>query len=550
MSGDAMGTGTRMKIWSNPEFVRHRRAELRTVRAITVAAVVLVVCVLVGLACWSYQRNTLESLRQNSAYWAAHAQTQLWALQRLTELQQNFSQMTWLLFYNWLIGMQGTALTFWTLFSCAQSVSGERDRKTWDFQRVTRLTPAEILVGKLLGEPVLVYFAVLCAVPATLIAGLAGGLSFGTLISVYLFLALTSLFLGLGGMWLSTLLESRTRGVGLIGALGLYFFTGTMVQMEWGGLPGLAALSPLTIFYGVLPPESHAPYHSIEPVLFGRAVPWLLMCFLLCGSFSAWLALMLVRNLKRDYQEIRPLSRWQAVGCAAFLNFLIYALLLPAQSDLPKPPGSASWFPDAKSVAMFAVAINGLILFLMGLATLTPQERLNVWRRKRAAGEEAAFAEDGLPWPWLAVSAVVAYAILVAGLGAWNYALPVSTDTLQSSAVRLLVVLVFVTRDVMFLQWCLLTRLRQPVVKGVLYLGLYYAAATVLTILATVSSPAAGQWMMALLTPVQALNADVRGLAFPVATYVGLVVQMVVTSAVLVAIDGRLQRPMQTAAAG
>ena len=33
-----------------------------------------------------------------------------------------------------------------------------------------------------------------------------------------------------------------------------------------------------------------------------------------------------VRNLKRDYSEIRPLSRWQVVGCVAFVNFVFYAL--------------------------------------------------------------------------------------------------------------------------------------------------------------------------------------------------------------------------------
>jgi len=112
------------------------------------------------------------------------------------------------------------------------------------------------------------------------------------------------------------------------------------------------------------------------------------------------------------------------------------------------------------------------------------------------------------------------------------------------------VVLVFVTRDVLFLQWCMLTRLRQPVVKGVLYLGLYYAAAAVLIVLATVSSPNAGQWMTALLTPVQSFASHVQGLAFPMETYVGLVVQMVAISAVLVAIDGRLQRQMRLASAG
>jgi hypothetical protein len=542
MAGDVM------KFWSNPEFVRHRRAELRPVRAITVGAIVLVVCVLVGLACWSFQQERLEGLRNAAAYWERSGQSQAWT-QKLAQLQNDFSRETWLLVFQWLIGLQGAALTFWTLFSCAQSISGERDRKTWDFQRVTRLTPAEILIGKLLGEPVLVYFAVLCAAPLTLIAGLAGGLSFATVISVFVMLALTSLFLGLGGMWLSTLLESRTRGVGLIGALALYLVTLLMCLMRTTGLPGLAAFSPLMVFFGLMPNGSDATWYG-SPVLFGHTIPWLLMCVLLCGSFSAWLAVMLVRNLKRDYQEIRPLSRWQAVACAAFLNFLVFALLRPTgQFAAPEAYRSSGWFPDAKSVATFAVAINGLILFLMGLATLTPQERLNVWRRKRATGEAAMFADDGLPWPWLAMSAIVAYGLMIWGLMAWGHALPMGMSTLQTAAVQLLLVLVFVTRDVLFLQWCMLTRLRQPVVKGVLFLFLYYAAVTVLTILASVSSRDAGRWVMALLTPVQVFDADVRGLAFPAATYVGLVLQMVAVSAVLVAIDTRLRRPMRAGAA-
>ena len=159
---------------------------------------------------------------------------------------------------------------------------------------------------------------------------------------------------------------------------------------------------------------------KISPVLFNHPVPWLLMTLLLCGSFGAWLWLMIVRNLKRDYPEIRPLSRWEAVGCAAFLNFLIYALLSPIHTIGFE--GRVGWFNDGKSVALFAVAMNGLFLFLMGLATLTPQERLKVWRR--TANKSALFADDGLPWPWLGMSAVVAYALMVWGLLAWNHRSP------------------------------------------------------------------------------------------------------------------------------
>ncbi len=524
------------RFWSNPEFLRHRRAELRPTRAITAAAVVALLCVLLGLACWSHQQNQLLGVQRAAEEYG----TEAWK-QRLDVLQQNFARETWLLYFRWLVGLQGVALTFWTLFSCAQSVSGERDRKTWDFQRTTRLTSAEILIGKLLGEPVLVYFAVLCAAPATFISGLAAGFSVGTVVSILVFLAVVSLFLGLGGMWLSTLLESRTRGVGLIGALALYGFTLGMFGMHNTGLPGLAAISPLAGFTDLLGQSPDSTLSHFSAVLFGHEIPWLAMNILLCGSFGAWLWLMLVRNLKRDYPEIRPLSRWQAVGCAAFLNFLIYALLKPSGES----PGG--WFFDAKVVALFAVGMNGVFLFLMGLATLTPQERLKVWRR--TADKSTLFSDDGLPWPWLGISAVVAYALMVWGLLAWDHALPLESTTLQAAAIRLLLVLVFVTRDVLFLQWCMLTRLRQPVVKGVLFLGLYYAAAAVVTGLAAVSSEHAARFVLALLTPVQVFDPEIKGAAFPGITYAGLLLQIGVIGVVLMAINSRLLRPLRSGAA-
>lgn len=507
--------------WMNPEFVRNRRAELRPVRAITVAVVIVVICALIGLACWSNAQSA-----------------------RYATVDPDAGHAAALLYYRWLVILQALAITFWTLFSCAQSISGERDRKTWEFQRTTRLTSAEILIGKLLGEPVLVYFAVLCAAPITVLAGLAAGVPLFKVISVYVLLAVTSLFLGLLGLWLSMLLESRTRGVGLLGALGLYGFVLGAFPLFESGLPGLAAISPVTGLMQLL--GDGTEMNGIRPVFFGVELPWLLMTTLLCACFGAWLVLMLVRNLKRDYPEIRPLSRWQAVGCAAFLNFLIYALLSPGVNMGGPRTG---WFIDAHNVAIFAVAMNGGFLFLTGLATLTPRERLKVWRRKRTAGQSATFADDGLPWPWLGISAVVAYALLVWGLLSWDHALPLDMGTLQSAAIRLFIVFVFVTRDVLFLQWCMLTRLRQPIVKGVLFLGLYYVAAAVLTLLAAVSSQDAAGTVAALLTPTRVFDAEVRGLAFPAAVYAGLVLQMVTISAVILAIDNRLQRPAQTGAA-
>src|SRR5260370_33822527 len=45
--------------------------------------------------------------------------------------------------------------------SCWRSVRRERELNTFDFQRITRLSPLELSVGKLFGAPALLYFFIL-----------------------------------------------------------------------------------------------------------------------------------------------------------------------------------------------------------------------------------------------------------------------------------------------------------------------------------------------------------------------------------------------------
>jgi len=136
-----------LKFWRNPEFVRHVRAELRPARAIMVAVVALFMCALIGLACWSQRQELLESAEQSAQQSGGR-----WA-EYVEQLHRDNTRETWLLLFRWLMGLQAGVITFWSMFMCAQSVSGERDSKTWDFQRTTSLTSGEITIGKLLGEP-------------------------------------------------------------------------------------------------------------------------------------------------------------------------------------------------------------------------------------------------------------------------------------------------------------------------------------------------------------------------------------------------------------
>jgi hypothetical protein len=417
-------------------------------------------------------------------------------------------------------------LTFWSLFSCAQSVSGERERKTWDFQRATRLSAGELLAGKLFGEPVLAYFIVLCCFPITLLAGVLGRTGLENVLEAYLLIISGALFIGLAGLWISNLFESRSRGVGLIGTFGLFLLFGLASLTVKGSFPGLAAFSPLMGLWVLLFPRDGFPE---SPTIFGNPVPWVAVSVLLYVIFGAWLVLMLLRTLTKDYDQMRPLSRWQTVLCAAFLNLTLYALYGP------RTVITVSLFTK------YMVTINAGILFGMGIAMLVSQERLRVWWRTRCKTQWELFAADGPQWPWLVLSAAVGYGLLIGGLSAWKNTLGFRAETLRYGLVEFAVVLIFVSRDITFIQWCRLTRMRAPVLKGVLFAGLYYVAAVILGVVFSVYSEACGESAFAVLTPMGAFAIVPFSSHLAIAVFVGMGIQLAVLVLLQLAIVAKLR---------
>jgi len=527
--------------WRNPEFLRHFRAELRWHRAVAVAVVVVVVCFLLWLICWSEQQAILAAARRGAQQFGGVFNEQL------AKMERESVSLTLRTFYQWLLAFQIFVVTLWSLLACTQAVSGERERKTWDFQRATRLSSAELLVGKLAGEPILAYFAVACSLPLAVIAGVAGGFAIQRIAAAYVFLLADAFLLGLVGLCLSTLVETRSRGAGTIAALGLYVLALFSYTLNRGPLPGLSALSPLTGIRAVADDAYLFGMDLYPAILLGRTVPWLLLSLALQFSLALWLLLMLLRNLKRDYEQIQPLSRMQAVACAVFLNAVLYALVRPrSYLGVGSLPGSS--FRSSEELASFMVGIDGLLLFLIGIAILTPPERLRVWWRTRETTGGATLSEDGLPWPWLLLCGAAVYAVMTAGLLLWRPNFPLETDTVLTAGLRLLVVLVFVMRDISFIQWCHLTRLRRPLVKGFLYLCLYYVSALVIMHVGSYVSPTFPARAATLLTPFGVFDSSDKsvatsiyaGLGFQLA---GIMLQLVAVTVFIGAIHHRLGRP-------
>jgi hypothetical protein len=94
------------------------RSELRPARAALTAAITLVVCILIGMGCWS------ADLDHRPAF--------------LHDL------------YGWLVGIQFVVLGVWSAGTCGQAVARERELKTFDFLKTTRLTAAG-MVGAVVG---------------------------------------------------------------------------------------------------------------------------------------------------------------------------------------------------------------------------------------------------------------------------------------------------------------------------------------------------------------------------------------------------------------
>ncbi len=498
-----------LRFWRNPLVILHVRSNLRPARASMAAAVSLVVCGLIAMGCWSEHKVDVKDF--------------------------------WTTFYGLLLGGQYVVLGFWSASQCGQAVAQERQLKTFDFLKTTRLTPAEIMVGMWLGAPITAYFVTACTLPITIIAGLIGGISPLVILASIVLLLAFNLFYSLFALLASMLVEKSSSG-----ALGLLGISANLLFLSFvsGPFKGFAALSVLPALSNLHHLET--PLGFLHPTIFGFHVSTVVLTLMLYASLGAWLVLVIVRNLKRDIPEIQPLSRWQCVGFAAFANLLFYAFL-----DTSTFYGS---FEGSRTqpylIASYAVAWNAIFLFLIGIAALSPREKLKVWWRKWKAGESSYFAADGLPWPWLVPAAIVGFGMLAVEALGMRSAISLGEWRLGVAALAFAAFLAFAIRDILFLQWCMLTRMKHPVMKGILVLGLYSAAVALIgVVLAVIDLPSIPR-LLSLLTPYLVFSQMDTGLGPVAFALSGIALQMGVSALLLLAIQKRLSRPVHIPAAG
>ena len=147
-------------------------------------------------------------------------------------------------------------------------------------------------------------------------------------------------------------------------------------------------------------------------------------------------------------------------------------------------------------------------------------------------------------------AAIIGYAMLAAEALGLRSVVPLGEWRLGFAAMAFGAFLVFTARDILFLQWCLLTRMKQPVMKGILFLVLYNAAVGLVGVVVSVISAPATTKVLTLLTP-YALIAEMDKPDIPSAfIFAGIALQVGICVLILLAIQRRLARPVHAPVAG
>ncbi len=313
----------------------------------------------------------------------------------------------------------------WGARQAASAVMGEVAGRTWDSQRASALTPAQMALGKLFGTTAYAWYGVvLCALvhlgtggapmeAASLI--LRTGLSHG----VALFASLV--LLGLGGRSLVMTSLPHLAGIVAAGAAdGLVPFLLALAEMPHGVMRGMDAAADTTglLWFGL--PLTHAGLARLSTAL---------------------------------------LWAWSVVGCIALLR-----------GELNVPRRVPVWPPFVGFVALYAAGFGGglalapafgAVSFITGLAALLePKSRRAM---ARLFGGDLAAVPPSLQ-AWLA-AAVLAIA-LAAGLGA-GVARVGHLDSLLAPAAVL-----FLARDIALIR---LVSLRRGGLRGAVAAIVWFA---------------------------------------------------------------------------
>jgi hypothetical protein len=411
-------TDLRALFFDNPELRRNLRIELSPRRLFTVGLITAVFALIVLPSLVPGNRPIASTL--NAALMTPYLLVVLWA-QKIT-------------------------LVFGGGVSCWRAVRRERELNTFDFQRITRLSPLELAVGKLFGAPALAYSVTLCLVPpAVFSAATSGSFFLMQLLRSYVLLFTGSLVVHTFALMISTISDKGGSVSGVVLLLLLQVFP----VIGWFFMAAAVA-SPQNVrdlsgfrFYGL----------AIPPTLLWAAIEL---------GFAAWPLLAVVRNIKLDLEAMQLFTVLQAVGFAIYCNFVWIGFYPWRAGSAPAIAGPLLFFGAA-------------VFYMVGIGVL--QSRELVRRALREA--RAALPDSGMllgPIGLLMAGAISMEIVIVALLEQYR----VQDGILFTHDVFLVLYFAaWMARDLFYLQWMKVRPVHSPLRKAFLYLGVFYISTSI-----------------------------------------------------------------------
>jgi hypothetical protein len=247
-----------------------------------------------------------------------------------------------------LLTLQFIVSTVIAAGTTSASMRSEVASRTLDLQRIAALSPRQILLGKLLGEPALAYLLAMATLPLATWCVLLGGVVPEVLLLVYVNLATTTLLAG---------------SVGLLNKVEL------PIGKADSGMATLAGLlTPIPVFSSIV---SNDPWHLGVP-FFGFLIPYLFLVpvvqLVLAGLFFQ----IMVRRLLNPLNP--ALSKRLAYVVLCGVDAVVAAWLYdPLRMQGPQP-----WLTLQLRAAAFCLI--HLVVSLVLVVAVTPwRETLHSW---------------------------------------------------------------------------------------------------------------------------------------------------------------------------
>lgn len=189
----------------------------------------------------------------------------------------------------------------------ANAITLEREKQTWNALLMSRLTPDEIVIGKLVARltPALILLAIF--IPLSLLAAFVGGLPAGAFFRSYLLLALTGVFYATIGLFCSWAYRRTSVSSAVSSAIVAFLVVGTPLLF---GLWATARVGQRTEVEAFLPMWLN-PYSAMVIALDGvdynsstlSRVPYLAN-LVFCAVGTLALLHAIIRRLSRGPKEL------------------------------------------------------------------------------------------------------------------------------------------------------------------------------------------------------------------------------------------------------